>query len=56
MKTDFFENYASRLQAVIAEYQWEPVSQLALPLRKAGEEKRSTFFCGGGEVLGMQYT
>ena len=52
MKTDFFENYASRLQTVITEYQWEPVSQLALALRKAWEEKRSVFFCGNGGSAG----
>ena len=52
MKTDFFENYAFRLQTVIAEYQWEPVSQLALALRKAWEEKRSVFFCGNGRSAG----
>ena len=52
MKTDFFENYVDRLQTVIAEYQWEPVSQLALTLRIAWEEKRRVFLCGNGGSAG----
>ena len=50
--TDFFENYASRLQAVISGYNWEPVSKLASALKTAWREKRRVFICGNGGSAG----
>ena len=52
IKTDFFENYASRLQAVISGYNWEPVSKLASALKTAWREKRRVFICGNGGSAG----
>ncbi|HSW71390.1 MAG TPA: SIS domain-containing protein [Gammaproteobacteria bacterium] len=48
----FFSDYASRLQAVLAEADWSPVEQLAEDLHHCWLNKRQVFICGNGGSAG----
>ncbi len=49
---DFFADYASRLQAVLAKSDWSTVSQLAQDLHACWLAKRQVFICGNGGSAG----
>ncbi len=50
--TDFFTNYASRLQASLATAEWSGVAQLAADIHECWLQKRQVFFCGNGGSAG----
>lgn len=49
---EFFSNYASRLQAVLAKADWSPVAQLAQDLYHCWVDKKQVFVCGNGGSAG----
>ncbi len=49
---NFFSDYASRLQAILASSDWSPVAQLAEDLRRCWIEKKQVFICGNGGSAG----
>jgi D-sedoheptulose 7-phosphate isomerase len=49
---DFFSNYASRLQDVLARSDWSPVAQLAEDLHRCWLNKKQVFICGNGGSAG----
>ena len=51
-KTDFFTDYASRLQASLATANWSGVAQLAADIHECWLHKRQVFFCGNGGSAG----
>lgn len=51
-KTDFFTDYASRLQASLATAEWSGVAQLAADIHECWMHKRQVFFCGNGGSAG----
>jgi D-sedoheptulose 7-phosphate isomerase len=51
-KTDFFTDYASRLQATLATAEWSGVAQLAADIHECWMHKRQVFFCGNGGSAG----
>ena len=51
-KTDFFTDYASRLQASLATANWSGVAQLAADIHECWLNKRQVFFCGNGGSAG----
>lgn len=50
--TDFFTDYASRLQASLATAEWSGVAQLAADIHACWLEKKQVFFCGNGGSAG----
>ena len=50
--TDFFTDYASRLQASLATADWSGVAQLAADIHACWLEKKQVFFCGNGGSAG----
>ena len=50
--TDFFNDYASRLQGVLATADWSNVSLLASDMLRCWREKRQVFLCGNGGSAG----
>jgi D-sedoheptulose 7-phosphate isomerase len=51
-KTDFFTDYASRLQASLETANWSGVAQLAADIHECWLHKRQVFFCGNGGSAG----
>lgn len=51
-KTDFFSDYAKRLNEVMTTTDWSPVAQLAEDLKKCWVAKRQVFICGNGGSAG----
>ena len=43
-----FGDYATRLGAVLADYDWGPVEKLAQDLGECWDQQRQVFFCGNG--------
>jgi D-sedoheptulose 7-phosphate isomerase len=52
ISTDFFTDYASRLQASLATADWSGVAQLAADIHACWLEKKQVFFCGNGGSAG----
>jgi len=50
--TDFFTNYASRLQESLATADWSGVAELAADIHACWLEKKQVFFCGNGGSAG----
>jgi len=50
--TDFFTDYASRLQASLVTAEWSGVAQLAADIHECWLQKRQIFFCGNGGSAG----
>ena len=50
--TDFFNEYSSRLKAVLSVSDWSPVAQLANDLQFCLKENRRLFICGNGGSAG----
>ncbi len=50
--TDFFNEYSSRLSAVLSVSDWSPVTQLANDLQLCLKENRRLFICGNGGSAG----
>lgn len=50
--TDFFTNYASRLQESLATAEWSAVAQLAADIHHCWLQKRQVFICGNGGSAG----
>ncbi len=50
--TDFFTDYASRLQASLATAEWFGVAQLAADIHECWLQKQQVFFCGNGGSAG----
>ena len=50
--TEFFTDYASRLQGVLATADWSMVSLLASDMLRCWREKRQIFLCGNGGSAG----
>ena len=50
--TDFFNDYASRLQGVLATADWSNISLLASDMLRCWREKRQVFLCGNGGSAG----
>ena len=50
--TDFFNEYSSRLKAVLSVSDWSPVAQLADDLQFCLKENRRLFICGNGGSAG----
>ena len=50
--TDFFSDYASRLQTSLATAEWSGVAQLAADIHECWLQKRQVFFCGNGGSAG----
>ena len=50
--TDFFTDYARRLQASLATAEWSGVAQLAADIHECWLQKRQVFFCGNGGSAG----
>lgn len=50
--TDFFNEYSSRLKAVLSASDWSPVAQLAHDLQFCLKENRRLFICGNGGSAG----
>jgi len=48
----FFSDYATRLQSILSESDWSPVSQLAIDMKKCWLAKRQVFICGNGGSAG----
>lgn len=49
---EFFSDYASRLNTILAATDWSPVAQLAQDMKKCWLAKRQVFFCGNGGSAG----
>jgi D-sedoheptulose 7-phosphate isomerase len=49
---DFFADYSSRLQTVLATSDWSGVTQLAEDMQKCWQEGRRVFLCGNGGSAG----
>lgn len=43
-----FQDYAARLQSILAQSDWSDVAQLAFDLRECWESHRQVFLCGNG--------
>jgi D-sedoheptulose 7-phosphate isomerase len=52
LSTDFFTDYANRLQASLATAEWYGVAQLAADIHSCWLEKKQVFFCGNGGSAG----
>jgi D-sedoheptulose 7-phosphate isomerase len=52
LNTDFFTNYASRLQESLATADWSGVAELATDIHACWLEKKQVFFCGNGGSAG----
>jgi len=52
LSTDFFTEYASRLQASLTTAEWSGVAQLAADIHECWLQKRQVFFCGNGGSAG----
>ena len=50
--TDFFAEYANRLQAALASGEWSGVAQLATDIYACLLEKKQVFICGNGGSAG----
>lgn len=50
--TNFFVDYAARLQAILANAEWSGVSQLAADIHKCLVQKKQVFICGNGGSAG----
>ena len=50
--TEFFSDYASRLQGVLSTADWSNVSLLASDMLRCWKEKRQVFICGNGGSAG----
>lgn len=50
--TDFFTDYASRLQTSLSTAEWSGVAQLAADIHECWLHKRQVFFCGNGGSAG----
>lgn len=48
MPQESFQNYATRLQSILAQSDWENVAQLAFDLRECWECSGQVFLCGNG--------
>jgi D-sedoheptulose 7-phosphate isomerase len=51
-KTDFFTDYASRLQASLENAEWSGVALLAADIHECWLQQRQVFFCGNGGSAG----
>jgi D-sedoheptulose 7-phosphate isomerase len=52
MKSEFCEEYTSRLKSVLSQFDWDPVIKLGNSLRKAWKGKKRVFICGNGGSAG----
>jgi len=52
LNTDFFSDYASRLQESLANAEWSGVAQLATDIHECWLQKRQVFLCGNGGSAG----
>lgn len=52
MMVDFFFDYSTRLQRVLAEADWSGVAQLAQAMQDCWAHGRRVFFCGNGGSAG----
>ena len=50
--TDFFTDYASRLQVSLEGAEWSGVAKLADDLYESWLQKKQVFFCGNGGSAG----
>jgi len=50
--TEFFSDYASRLQKVLSTADWSKISLLESDMLRCWKEKRQVFLCGNGGSAG----
>jgi D-sedoheptulose 7-phosphate isomerase len=49
---NFFTDYSSRLQTILAISDWSPVEQLAIDIQTCWQDRRRIFLCGNGGSAG----